>query len=321
MRLAILDDYQRIAVAMADWDSLRPAIGVHAFHDTLANQDAVVERLRDFEIVVAMRERTPFPRSLVERLPHLRLLVTTGMRNASIDVKAAVERGILVTGTTMLPYPTMELTWGLILTLARNIVCEDAGMRRGGWQTTIGVGLTGKVLGVLGLGNLGGQVATIGKAFQMDVIAWSPNLTAERAASLGVHRVDKNELFRRADFLTIHVVLSPRTRGLVGPDELAAMKPSSYLINTSRGPIVDESALVRALDRRRIAGAALDVYDHEPLAADHALRGLGNVVLTPHLGYVTAENYRAAYGQAVENVRSFLAGSPIRIIAPLEHSR
>ena len=195
-------------------------------------------------------------------------------------------------------------------------MCEDAGMRRGGWQTTLGVGLSGKVLGILGLGNLGSQVATIGKAFQMDVIAWSPNLTAERAGSLGVHRVDKNELFRRADFLTIHMVLSPRTHGLVGTGELASMKPSSYLINTSRGPIVDESALVRALERRGIAGAALDVYDREPLAADHALRGLGNVVLTPHLGYVTAENYREAYGQAAENVRSFLVGTPIRIIAP-----
>jgi phosphoglycerate dehydrogenase-like enzyme len=316
MRLAILDDFQKIALAMADWDSLRPSIVVHAFHDTLANQDALVERLGEFEIVVAMRERTPFLRTLLKRLPNLRLLITTGMRNASIDVKAAAERGILVTGTTMLPYPTMELTWGLILALARNIVCEDAGMRRGGWQSTLGVGLSGKVLGVLGLGNLGGQVATIGKAFQMDVIAWSPNLTAERASSLGVDLVDKNELFRRADFLTIHVVLSPRTRGLVGPDELAAMKPSSYLINTSRGPIVDESALIRALDRRGIAGAGLDVYDHEPLPAGHALRALENVVLTPHLGYVTAENYRGAYGQAVENVRAFLTGNPIRIIAP-----
>ena len=315
MRLAILDDYQRTACAMADWDSLRPAVILQAFHDTLANEDAVFERLRDFEIVVAMRERTRFPRSLLERLSKLQLLITTGMRNASIDVKAAIERGIVVSGTGMLPYPTMELCWGLILALARNIVREDAGIRKGDWQTTLGTGLSGKVLGVVGLGNLGSQVARIGKAFHMDVIAWSPNLTTERASALGVHRVEKDELFRRADFVTIHLVLAPRTRGLVGPGELAAMKPTSYLVNTSRGPIVDESALIAALENRRIAGAALDVYNHEPLPTNHALRRLENVVLTPHLGYVTAENYREAYGQAVENVRSFLAGSPIRVLA------
>ena len=315
MRLAILDDYQRTACAMADWDSLRPTVLLQAFHDTLANEDAVFERLRDFEIVVAMRERTRFPRSLLERLSKLQLLITTGMRNASIDVKAAIERGIVVSGTGMLPYPTMELCWGLILALARNIVREDAGIRKGDWQTTLGTGLSGKVLGVVGLGNLGSQVARIGKAFHMDVIAWSPNLTTERASALGVHRVEKDELFRRADFVTIHLVLAPRTRGLVGPGELAAMKPTSYLVNTSRGPIVDESALIAALENRRIAGAALDVYNHEPLPTNHALRRLENVVLTPHLGYVTAENYREAYGQAVENVRSFLAGSPIRVLA------
>jgi phosphoglycerate dehydrogenase-like enzyme len=315
MRLAILDDYQRTACAMADWDSLRPTVLLQAFHDTLANEDAVFERLRDFEIVVAMRERTRFPRSLLERLSKLQLLITTGMRNASIDVKAAIERGIVVSGTGMLPYPTMELCWGLILALARNIVREDTGMRKGDWQTTLGTGLSGKVLGVVGLGNLGSQVARIGKAFHMDVIAWSPNLTTERASALGVHCVEKDELFRRADFVTIHLVLAPRTRGLVGPGELAAMKPTSYLVNTSRGPIVDESALIAALENRRIAGAALDVYNHEPLPTNHALRRLENVVLTPHLGYVTAENYREAYGQAVEDVRSFLAGSPIRVLA------
>jgi phosphoglycerate dehydrogenase-like enzyme len=315
MRLAILDDYQRKACAMADWDSLRPPVLLQAFHDTLANEDAVFERLRDFEIVVAMRERTRFPRSLLERLSKLQLLITTGMRNASIDVKAAIERGIVVSGTGMLPYPTMELCWGLILALARNIVREDAGMRKGDWQTTLGTGLSGKVLGVVGLGNLGSQVARIGKAFHMDVIAWSPNLTTERASALGVHCVEKDELFRRADFVTIHLVLAPRTRGLIGPGELAAMKPTSYLVNTSRGPIVDESALIAALENRRIAGAALDVYNHEPLPTNHALRRLENVVLTPHLGYVTAENYREAYGQAVEDVRSFLAGSPIRVLA------
>jgi phosphoglycerate dehydrogenase-like enzyme len=314
MRLAILDDYQKVALAMADWDSLRSQVEIQTFHDTLSSEDAVAERLRDFEIVVAMRERTAFRRPLLERLPKLKLLVTTGMVNASIDVKAAAERGIVVSGTGALPHPTAELTWGLILALVRSIPREDAAMRAGGWQTTMGIGLHGKVLGILGLGRLGSQVAAIGKAFQMEVIAWSENLTAERANSLGVQRVDRGELFRRADFLTIHTILSKRTRGLVGPGDLAAMKPTAYLINTSRGPIVDERALLATLESRRIAGAALDVYDQEPLPADHALRRLENVVLTPHLGYVTAENYRVFYGDAVENVRAFLAGNPIRVI-------
>jgi phosphoglycerate dehydrogenase-like enzyme len=316
MRLAILDDYQRAALAMADWDSLRPAMEIQSFHDILVSDDAVAERLRDFEIIVAMRERTAFRRSLLERLPKLKLLVTTGMVNASIDLKAAAERGIVVCGTSALRHPTAELTLGLILVLARSITREDAAMRKGGWQTTIGIGLHGKVLGILGLGRLGSQVAAFGKALQMEVIAWSENLTAERASSLGVRRVDKQELFRTSDFLTIHMILSKRTRGLVGPDDLAAMKPSAYLINTSRGPIVDERALIATLEGRKIAGAALDVYDQEPLPGDHPLRRLENVVLTPHLGYVTAENYRVFYGDAVEDVRAFLAGNPIRVLTP-----
>jgi phosphoglycerate dehydrogenase-like enzyme len=314
MRLAILDDYQEVALAMADWKSLEPAVEVQTFYDTLASEGAVAERLRDFEIVVAMRERTAFRQSLLEHLPKLKLLVTTGTHNASIDKKAAAERGIVVSGTSALPQPTMELAWGLILALARNIPREDAGMRKGGWQTTVGSGLHGKVLGIVGLGRLGSQMAAIGKAFQMEVIAWSQNLTAERANSVGARRVEKEELFRRADFLTVHTVLSTRTRGLVGAEELAAMKPTAYLINTSRGPIVDERALLAALEGRKIAGAALDVYDQEPLPADHALRRLENVVLTPHLGYVTAENYRVFYGEALEDVRAFLAGNPIRVL-------
>src|ERR1700674_752691 len=264
MRLAILDDYQNVALTMADWDGLRPGVEIQAFHDTLANEDAVAERLRDFEIIVAMRERTAFRRTLLERLTKLKLLVTTGMLNASIDLKAAAERGIVVSGTSVLRHPTAELTWGLILALARSILREDAGMRKGGWQTTIGIGLHGKVLGILGLGRLGSQVAAYGKAFQMEVIAWSENLTVERANSLGVQRVEKQELFRRADFLTIHTILSKRTRGLVGPDDLAAMKPTAYLINTSRGPIVHERALISALEGHKIAGAALEVSDQEP---------------------------------------------------------
>lgn len=314
MRLAILDDYQNVALSMADWDALRPNTQIQTFSDALGSEDAVAERLRQFEIVVAMRERTPFRRSLLERLPSLRLLVTTGMVNASIDLKAAAEQKIVVSGTSSLRHPTAELAWGLILALARNIVREDAGMRKGGWQATVGVGLHGKVLGILGLGKLGSQVATFGKAFMMEVIAWSENLTVEHASSLGAQRVEKAELFRRADFLTIHTVLSKRTRGIVGPDELAAMKATSYLINTSRGPIVEESALIAALESRKIAGAALDVYDQEPLPVDHALRRLDNVILTPHLGYVTAENYRVFYDEALEDVRAFLAGHPIRVL-------
>ncbi len=316
MRLAILDDYQNVALTMADWDGLRPSLEIQTFRDTFASEDAAAAGLGDFEIVVAMRERTAFRRSLLERLPKLKLLVTTGMVNASIDIKAAAARGIVVSGTSSLRHPTAELTWGLMLALARNITREDAGMRRGAWQTTVGVGLHGKVLGILGLGKLGSQVATFGKAFLMEVIAWSENLTVEHANSLGVQRVEKQELFRRADFLTIHTVLSKRTRGIVGPEEFAAMKSTAYLINTSRGPIVEERALLAALETRKIAGAALDVYDQEPLPANHPLRRLENVILTPHLGYVTEENYRVFYGEAAENVRAYLAGNPIRVLNP-----
>ena len=315
LRAAILDDYQGVALAAADWASLKPAVEATAFHDTLAQSAQVAARLADFEIVVAMRERTPFPRALLERLPKLKLLVTTGKRNAAIDVKAAAAQGVVVSGTEMLPYPTAELAWGLILSLARNIPREERGMRAGGWQTTLGVGLRGKTLGVLGLGNLGSQVATIGKAFGMEAIAWSQNLTAERAAGIGAALVTKEELFRRADVVSIHLVLGERTRALVGAAELALMKPTAYLVNTSRGPIVDGKALVAALESGRLAGAGLDVYDSEPLPAGHALRKLDNVVLTPHLGYVTMENYRLAYGQAIEDIRAFLEGKPLRVLS------
>ena len=315
LRAAILDDYQGAALAAADWASLKPAVEVTAFHDTLADGAQVAARLADFEIVVAMRERTPFPQALLARLPKLKLLITTGKRNAAIDVKAAAAQGVVVSGTDMLPYPTAELAWGLILSLARNIPREERGMRAGGWQTTLGVGLRGKTLGVLGLGNLGSQVARIGKAFGMEAIAWSQNLTAERAASIGAALVTKEELFRRADVVSIHLVLSERTRAVVGAAELALMKPTAYLVNTSRGPIVDVKALSAALESRRLAGAGLNVYDSEPLPRDHALRKLDNVVLTPHLGYVTAENYRQAYGHAVEDIRAFLDGKPLRVLS------
>jgi phosphoglycerate dehydrogenase-like enzyme len=314
-RVAILDDYQSVALSLADWKSLGPEVSVQAFHERLRGDDNLAKDISDFEIIVAMRERTRFPRSLLERLPKLKLLVTTGMLNVAIDVKAAAELGIVVSGTALLTPPTAELTWGLIIALARHIPQEVQDMRAGGWQTTIGVGLDGKVLGILGLGKLGGEVARVGRAFHMEVIAWSQNLTAEHASSLGATRVEKDELFRRADYVTIHMVLSKRTRGLVTARELALMKPGAYLINTSRGPIVDERALIDALTNRKFAGAALDVYDEEPLPPDHPLRELDNVVLTPHLGYVTFENYRLCYGQAVENIRAFLVGQPIRVVS------
>jgi phosphoglycerate dehydrogenase-like enzyme len=313
MRVAILDDYQGVAVTSADWASI-PDAEVQAFPDHLDDAHALVKRLRGCEVVVAMRERTPFPRALIEALPELRLLVTTGARNASIDVAAAAECGITVCGTRGSGSPTAELTWGLILALARHIPREDAATRSGQWQTTLGIGLERRTLGVIGLGNLGGQVARVGRAFGMDVIAWSQNLTAARAAEVGATLVTRDELLARADFVTIHLVLSDRTRGLIGAQELALMRPDAYLVNTSRGPIVEEAALVAALEAHRIAGAALDVFDVEPLPHDHPLLGLHNVVLTPHLGYVTQETYEIFYGDAVEDIRAWAAGSPVRVI-------
>ncbi|MBV9523967.1 MAG: D-2-hydroxyacid dehydrogenase family protein [Alphaproteobacteria bacterium] len=313
MRVAILDDYQNAALTAADWPSLA---GVEAtpFTRHIADAGALIEALAGFSAVIAMRERTPFPAAVLGSLPDLRLLVTAGMRNAAIDMAAASARGITVCGTDMLPYPTAELTWGLILAACRNIVGEAGAMRSGGWQTTLGLGLKGKVLGVLGLGRLGEQVAAVGKAFGMEVLAWSQNLTAERAAACGARLVAKERLLATSDILTIHLVLSPRTRGLIGADELRRMKPSALIVNTSRGPILDEAALVAALEGGWIAGAALDVYDTEPLPPDHPLRRLPNALLTPHLGYVTAEGYRLVYGQAIENIRAFRSGAPIRVL-------
>ena len=300
---------------MADWSSLGAGVSLHPFHERIGSEDELAERLRTFDVVVAMRERTPFPASLIERLPSLKLLVTTGRRNAAIDVKAAAARGIVVSGTATLGAPPVELTWGLILSLARHIPRESIAMRSGAWQTTVGVGLHGKTLGVIGLGRLGSDVARIGTAFGMSVVAWSQNLTREKTDPLGVELVDKESLFRRSDVVSVHLVLSDRTRGIVGERELALMKPTAFLINTARGPIVDEHALIHALRHSVITGAGLDVFDEEPLPVDHPFRRLENVVLTPHLGYVTAENYRLAYGEAVEDIRAFLAGSPVRVIA------
>ena len=314
-RVAILDDYQGVALSMADWSSLGAGVSLHPFHERIGSEDELAERLRTFDVVVAMRERTPFPASLIERLPSLKLLVTTGRRNAAIDVKAAAARGIVVSGTATLGAPPVELTWGLILSLARHIPRESIAMRSGAWQTTVGVGLHGKTLGVIGLGRLGSDVARIGTAFGMSVVAWSQNLTREKTDPLGVELVDKESLFRRSDVVSVHLVLSDRTRGIVGEHELALMKPTAFLINTARGPIVDEHALIHALRHSVITAAGLDVFDEEPLPVDHPFRRLENVVLTPHLGYVTAENYRLAYGEAVEDIRAFLAGSPVRVIA------
>jgi phosphoglycerate dehydrogenase-like enzyme len=315
-QVAILDDYQNVARRMADWASLPAGNEVVVFADHLSGTDAVAKRLADFEAVVAMRERTPFPRALLERLPRLKLLVTTGMRNASIDVAAAIERGITVCGTAGLPYPTAELAWGLILGLFRRIPTEDRATREGRWQVSCGLGLNGKTLGVIGLGGLGSRVAKIGRAFEMDVIAWSQNLTAARATEVGATLVTKDELLARSDVVSIHLVLGERSRGLIGARELARMKPTAYLVNTSRGPIVDEAALVEAVRKGTIAGAGLDVYDEEPLPLDHPLRNLPNTVITPHLGYVTEEGYKIFYGHALEDVKGWLAGQPVRVLKP-----
>lgn len=323
LRVALLDDYQGVARDAAGWSSLPSGTVVETFRDHLTDEEALVRRLAPFDVVMALRERTPFPRSLLERLPQLKLIATAGMRNAAIDLAAATELGILVCGTGGGSRSTMELTWALILALLRHIPREDQALRAGRWQETVGVDLDGKVLGIVGLGNIGGQVAEVARAFHMEIVAWSQNLTEERAMASGARLVTKDQLLRQSDIVTIHLQLSPRTRGLLGRDDLAQMQPHAYLINTSRGPIVDEAALIEALRTNTIAGAGLDVFDVEPLPPGHLLRDLPNVVLTPHLGYVTAETYRRFYGQTLENIQSFLAGTPERVINPdvLTHRR
>ena len=316
VQIAVLDDYQDVAMHLADWSGVQARGQVTVFHDTIADEAELVARLKPFEIICAMRERTPLRKGLIDQLPNLKCIITTGARNASIDVAAASARGITVCGTPGMAHPTVELTWALILALSRRIPHEDHNMREGGWQRMLGTDLNGKVLGVLGLGRLGAQVAKIGLAFGMNVIAWSPNLTRERAAEIGVGYVGtKESLVTLADVLTVHVVLSDRSRGMIGAKEIAAMKPTAYLINTSRGPIVDEAAMVAALRSQSIGGAGLDVYDQEPLPEDHPLRGLANTVLSPHQGYVSAENYAVFYGGVVEDILAFLDGKPIRVIA------
>ena len=314
VRVAVLDDYQDVARKMTDWGVLPADVEVAVFRDHLTDQAAVAERLKDFDIVMAMRERTPFPRTLLEQLPRLRLLTTTGMRNAAIDMQAAADCEVLVCGTGGVLYPTAELTWGLVLSLLRHIPDEDQATRTGRWQVSMGLGLHGKTLGLMGLGRLGSEVARVGNAFQMDVIAWSQNLTAERAAERGATLVSKDELLARADILSIHLVLSARSRGLIGHQELNRMKPTAYVINTSRGPIVDEAALIAALRDGTIAGAGLDVFDEEPLPLDHPLRRTANTVITPHIGYVTEETYTVFFAETVENIQAFLQGAPVRVL-------
>jgi phosphoglycerate dehydrogenase-like enzyme len=314
-RIAVLDDYQSVAADFCDWSQLPEPAEVVEFHDYVGDPDALVARLRSFDVVIAMRERTKFPREVLERLPDLRLLVTTGMRNKSIDVEAATELGITVCGTGAHATATQELTWALILATLRHIPQEDASVRAGGWQQSIGGDLAGNRLGVVGLGRIGEPVARIGAAFGMDVVAWSQNLTDERAAEVGVRRVEKDELFATADVVTVHLLWSKRTRGLIGADDFALMKHTAVFVNTSRGPIVEEAALIDVLRTGRIAGAGIDVYDQEPLPRDHPLRELRRAVLTPHLGYVTRASYEVYYREAVEDVAAYLAGEPVRVLS------
>jgi phosphoglycerate dehydrogenase-like enzyme len=315
VRCAILDDYQNVALKSTDWSKVKGDVEIKAFNEHLGAGQSVIAALKDYAIVVAMRERTAFPKAVIDALPNLKLLITTGMRNASIDTEAAKARGVTVCGTGSFGSPTSGIAIGLMLELTRHIGYENARMHAGAtWQSTIGPDLEGMTLGILGLGKLGARTAAIAKAFGMKVIAWSQNLTAERCQEVGVGHVGKDDLFRQSDFITIHNVLSARSRGMVGAKEFGLMKPSAFLINTSRGPIVDEAAMLAALRDKKIAGAGLDVFDTEPLPLDHPLRKMDNVVLTPHLGYVSEQNYKHYFAGVVEDIRGFLDGKPVRVM-------
>jgi phosphoglycerate dehydrogenase-like enzyme len=315
VRCAILDDYQNVALSIGDWSKLKGDVDINAFSAHFDGADKLVAALKDFPIIVAMRERTAFPKQVIDALPNLKLLITTGARNASIDTEAAKACGVTVCGTGSFGSPTSGIAIGLMLELTRHIGYENARLHAGAsWQTTIGPDLEGMTLGVLGLGKLGTRTAQIAKAFGMKVIAWSQNLTPEKCQEAGVGYVSKDDLFRQADFITIHVVLSPRSRGLVGAKEFGLMKPSAFIINTSRGPIIDEAAMLAALRDKKIAGAGLDVFDIEPLPVDHPLRKMDNVVLTPHLGYVSEQNYKHYFAGVVEDIRGFLDGKPVRAL-------
>jgi phosphoglycerate dehydrogenase-like enzyme len=307
MKLAILDDYQNVAMRLADWSEVERRADISIFNDHVFEPSRLVERLQPFDAVCVMRERTPMTREILQQLPNLKLIASTGARNASIDSQAAADLGITVTHTGYESTATIEFTWALILSAMRGLSDEAASVKRGGWQLGLGSNLRGKTLGIVGLGNIGAEVARIGLAFGMRVIAWSQNLTAERAGQVGAILVDKATLFRDADLVTVHLVLSDRSRVLIGAREFELMRPTARLVNTSRGPIVDEAALVAALETGRIAGAAVDVYDVEPLRADHPFRRLSNVLATPHIGYVTEELYRTFYGDVAANVAAWLA--------------
>lgn len=305
-KIAVLDDYQNAALESADWSVLGQRADLTVFKDHLADPEAVIERLMPFDVICVMRERSPLPRNIIERLPNLKLIASTGAGNASIDVAAAGERGIAVVHTGYRSDPAIEFTWALILASARHIVTENNSVRSGGWQKTVGADLRGKTLGVLGLGRIGSEVARIGKAFGMNLIAWSENMTPQAAEAAGATLVSKNQLFEQADILTIHLALSSRTRGLIGAAELARMKPTARLINTSRGPIVEEQALISVLKNKQIAGAAIDVFDVEPLPPDHPFRALDNILATPHIAYVSQGLYRTFFEDIVSNIRKWL---------------
>lgn len=315
LRCAILDDYQNVALTLADWSVLADRVEITSFTNILTSTDEAARALHGFDIICAMRERTPFPRGLFEALPNLKLLVTSGMRNAAIDLAAAKDRNVTVCGTAMVGNPTIGIATGLLLELTRKIGFENARMKAGApWQVTLGADVGGKTLGIIGLGKLGTQMAAIGRALGMKPIAWSSNLTREACAAAGVAYTSKDELFATADVITIHLVLSDRSRGLVSAADIARMKPTAYLINTARGPIVDEDALLQALQDKTIAGAGLDTFSVEPLPIDHPFRKLDNVVLTPHLGYVTRENYQRIYTETIEGIAAWMAGQPVRVL-------
>ena len=317
VKAALLDDYQNVTLQVVDWSPVAKDVELTVFNKPFAGPDEAIKALQGFPIIVGMRERTPFPRKVIEALPDLKLLITTGARNNSFDVKAAAERGVTVCGTGSFGSPTAGIAIGLMLELTRRIGFENARLKAGAsWQVTMGQDLEGLTLGVLGLGKLGQRVAAVAKAFGMKIIAWSQNLTPEKAKEAGADYVSKEDLFSKADIVSIHVVLSDRSRGLVGAKELGLMKKTAYLINTSRGPIVDEKALIAALTAKSIAGAGLDVFDVEPLPLNHPLRKMDNVVLTPHLGYVSEQNYRGYFQGVVEDIRAWLDGRPVRVIAP-----
>jgi D-3-phosphoglycerate dehydrogenase len=315
IRAAILDDYQNVAMSFADWSPIAKDVEVKVFTEPFKSRNEAIKALQGFAVIVGMRERTPFPRAMIEALPDLKLLITTGARNNSFDLKAAAERGVTVCGTGGFGSPTTGIVFVLLLELTRRIGFENARLKAGQpWQVTIGPDLEGMTLGVLGLGKLGQRSAAVAKAFGMNVIAWSQNLTPEKAAAAGATYVSKEELFAKADVITIHVVLSDRSRGLVGAADLGRMKKTAYLINTSRGPIIDEAALIAALKGKRIAGAGLDVFDVEPLPLDHPCRTMDNVVITPHLGYVSTQNYAKYFPDIVTDIRAFLDGKPVRVV-------